>query len=194
MDGDAHALEQALSSHGGTVTQFLEAVAGEPIDAEKLRRLGLPAGASDPLDVPAGRPLVQRAVVLRGRRTGRRFVYAESTIAEDRLPPSVLDELEHSAAPIGRVLTRHGLPVLRRASRRPDDAARCDAPGSEASGTVAEVRPRELGSAPLRRAYAILVAGRPAIAVEEWFLPPAVDALRPRRDPTPSVATDRASG
>src|ERR1700736_6298612 len=98
------ALVAALARSGGTVTEFLEGLAGEPIDADIIARGAGPAGHDNSLGVDPDTELLRRAVVLTGRSTRRRFVYAETAIAAERLPDSVRKRLEQSRDPMGRVL------------------------------------------------------------------------------------------
>lgn len=125
-----------------------------------------PAPAANPLGLGAGEELLERAVLLRGCRSGRAYVYAESAIAPARLPPAVRRQLEQSRDPIGRVLVDHRVAVRRELLPGPATANR--------AGTSLG---RLLAGAPLSRRYRILLETGPAFAVDEWFLPPAADAL-----------------
>jgi chorismate-pyruvate lyase len=164
-------LADALARYGGTVTELVEDLVGEPIDADRLVQHDAAAGVDDPLGVGPGHPVVRRAAVLRGRRTGVGYVYAESTIAADRLPASVRHQLETTDRPIGRILVDHGL-VLARAPLSPGGG-----PQLVVDGAVA----RAVGGAIHARRYRIDVGGRPAMAICEWFLAdlaPSVSAPR----------------
>jgi chorismate-pyruvate lyase len=147
-------------AHGtGTVTELLEHLAGEPIEADILHQRGVPAGADDPLGLPAAARTMHRAVLLTGTTTGRVFVYAESVIATDRLPPAACLRLETSRDPIGRVLVDHHLDVDR-----------------QWLGTTAAVEHPDqrvaalIGGAVQSRRYRITIDHRPAMIVSEWFL------------------------
>jgi chorismate-pyruvate lyase len=167
---EAQELERALHESTGTVTEFLEALSGEPVDAYKIRQHRIAAGPTNPLGVPEGHTLTRRAVILRGRLTERPFVYAESTIAGDRLPAGVYEKLGRSNAPIGRVLIEHHVSIRREALGQP----------REAPGEVDRAIDAHIGASSFSRAYRIVVDGRPAIAIDEWFLPPTHEALRAR--------------
>ena len=106
-------LLSALQRAQGTVTEFLEDMAGEPIDADILTQNPGPAGNDNSLRIEPDAALIRRNVLLTGRTSGRRYVYAESAIAAGRLPASAQRRLESSRDPIGRVLTAHRLEVLR---------------------------------------------------------------------------------
>jgi chorismate--pyruvate lyase len=154
-------------AHGtGTVTELLEHLAGEPIDADIIHQRGGPAGVDNPLGLPVAARTMHRAVLLAGRATGRVFVYAESVIATDRLPPEACQRLEMSRDPIGRVLVDHHLDVNRQwlgttpAVEHPDQR-------------VAAL----IGAAVQSRRYCITIDHHPAMIVSEWFLRSVSDAF-----------------
>jgi|GEM_PF-1653774 len=154
----------------GTVTEFLESMAGEPIVARKLRHHHVPAKAENALGLPAGELVAARAVVLEGRLSSRAFVYAESTIACGRLPGPVCHRLTSGDDPIGRVLLEEGLSI----GREPLDRAP-EPPAGLRSGLSAL-----LAASPLVRSYRIAVARTPVIVIDEWFLPAVVHDNLPR--------------
>jgi len=161
-------LRRALEATSGTVTEFLESVAGEAVVAQRLRHRHVKAASPNALGLAAGEPVAERAVVLVGRASGRALVYAESTIACDRLPEAVCRRLTSGDDPIGRVLSEEGVAV----GREPlGPVAR--PPGGLERGLASQV-----ASSPLSRSYRLTVGGRPVIAIDEWFLP-AVVAGRP---------------
>jgi chorismate-pyruvate lyase len=166
-------LDRALQAHQGTVTEFLEVLAGESVDADKL--------APQPTDrsstVLGGAPtqvITRRTVVLRGRRTLRPLVFADSLLAVDRLPPAARSELESTNEPIGRVLALHGVAVQRR------ELPESPRPPSLSDAALAQL----VRNAPLSRSYCLLLNGDPAIEIHEWFLPAVEEALRGRLAPS----------
>lgn len=161
----------ALQRSKGTVTDFLEHLAGEPIDADILSQNTGPAGNDNSLGLESDAELVRRIVLLTGRISGRRFVYAESAIAVERLPASARRRLESSRDPIGRVLTKHRLEVRREPLAGP----------VVATGNTPRIIDL-LDRAALSRRYRITLGSDPAIVVSEWFLQ-TVPALTSR---TPS--------
>jgi chorismate-pyruvate lyase len=157
-------LAAALQRSTGTVTEFLEWIAGEPIDADvRAQRTG-PAPPDNPLDLSVGADLLHRSVLLVGRATGRAYAYAESVIAVARIPASVRWYLEQSREPIGRVLNDHGLVVRRE-----------PLPGPAAAGEPDEAVALLLPRAPITRRYRIVLGPDPAFAVDEWFLETVAD-------------------
>jgi chorismate-pyruvate lyase len=159
--GDAGTrLSVALAGFAGTVTELLEQLVGEPIDADRRVQTTVAADADNPLAVEAGAPVVRRAAVLYGRTTGRAYVYAESIIAADRLPAEVERRLATSSDPIGRLLVERGLTVARTSLGPVGPVELVADPGlAEAVGSVVHAR-----------RYRIDVAGEPLMAISEWFL------------------------
>ncbi|MEZ5399252.1 MAG: chorismate pyruvate-lyase family protein [Bryobacteraceae bacterium] len=98
--------QRVLLVTDGTLTDTVEALYGEPIGLRKVALGITPAsGGPDPLQAPAGSPIMHRKIVLYGEETGRNYVYAESALALDRLPPAFRDGLLNTDTPIGRLWT-----------------------------------------------------------------------------------------
>lgn len=159
-------LAAAVRGLPGTVTEYLEALAGEPVDAEVMSQRHARAPAENVFGLAAGAGLVRRTALLKGRSSGRAFVYAGSTMAVERLPAAVLRRLEASREPIGRVLVDQGLQLTREPVGGPPD------PSPEGARVVAA-----LGGCVLSRRYRIVVGEEIAIDVSEWFLRAAGEAL-----------------
>jgi chorismate-pyruvate lyase len=157
---DASGLRAALERSGGTVTDFLELLVGERIEAHGRHHATIGAPASSPLQVETGRPLLQRTATLRGRPSGRAYVYAASVIVTSRLPAWFAPRLESSSDPIGGMLRQAGLDITRR------ELAEADNPVA-AQVAVAECL--------LARTYRIDAGPTPLMVITEWFLP----TLRP---------------
>ncbi len=174
MTDTRRALEAELAAAAralpGTVTDYLEVLAGEPVDAEVMSRCHVGAPVDNVFGLPAGADLVRRTALLKGRGSGRAFVYAGSTLAVERLPATVLRRLEMSREPIGRVLADHGLEMAREPVGDPPT------PSPVGARVVAA-----LGGAVLSRRYRIAVGGEIAIDVSEWFLRATGDAVDGRR-------------
>ena len=162
----------ALARHPGTVTELLEQVAGEPIDADVLWQGPDRAGDDNGLGLDPDAETMRRAVLLTGRVSGRRFVYADSTIAGERLPDSARRRLETSSEPIGRILSDHHLDIWREPLPTPpgDDGHSADHPH------IATL----VASSAYARRYRLIIGATPTMIVSEWFLPPATEALASR--------------
>ena len=157
---DASGLRSALERSGGTVTDFLELLVGEVIDAQGRRHAMIPAPSANRLQLEAGRPLLQRAATLRGRTSGSSYVYAESAIVTSRLPAWFGPRLESSNDPIGRMLHEAGLAITREELAGPDSTVLPLRPGSHPPA----------GEWLLTRTYRISVGHTPLMVITEWFL------------------------
>jgi len=153
-------LEKALGGVGGTVTARLEQLVGEPIDARVGSQETVVAPPSNGLEVEAGHPLLARSATLRGRRSGRSYLYAETTLVPSRLSERFLHRLGSSRDPIGRILEEEGIAVTRAPLSGPDPSA-VSAPVW--SG-------RDIGECLLARTYRVDAAGAPVMMISEWFL------------------------
>jgi len=156
--GDQHStssadlIAAALAESRLTVTEFIEDLIGEPIVADKLGQSETSAGDENGLGVEAGHTLLRREVLLRGRRSLRPYVHAESWLVPDRLPQTLLERLELTDKPIGRVLVEEQLPYVR-----------------------VEVVPihqsdRSAYEVVYARHYRIELGNRPVMRIVEWFL------------------------
>ena len=112
--------------HSGTVTDFLEQLVGERIDAEAHHHETVSAPSPNNLGVPGGEPLLHRAATLRGRASRSPYVYAKSVIVTRRLStsptpprdrnrphrsdPRRVGDLRHPGEP-GRTPGSRGLPA-----------------------------------------------------------------------------------
>jgi chorismate lyase len=164
--GGAGSFAGTLDRHTGTVTEFLEHVAGEPVDADVLHRAHRPTDDGRVLGLGPDTPVNHRAVLLTGRASGRSFAYAESSIATGTVPPGMLARLETGRDPIGRVLTEHGLALRREPLAGPNGPR-------HAAGDVGTL----VAAAVLVRRYRILLGDVAAMVIGEWFLPDAAAAF-----------------
>lgn len=106
-------LRIALDTTSGTVTDFLESLAGERIYAHAHSNEIVQAPKENGLGLEAGHALLHREATLRGWTSGRSYVYAQSAIAVGRLPTGFYERLVTSAYPIGRILDEMEIPVTR---------------------------------------------------------------------------------
>jgi chorismate-pyruvate lyase len=149
-------LRAALDRTSGTVTDFLERLVGENIDAHTHHHDIVEAHKANALRVEEGEPLLHRAATLRGRASGCSYVYAESVIVVDRLPTGFCHQLETSTDPIGRILGEMGIAVTRQ-------------------GVGEDVVPRQngdvkVGDSLFARTYRIDSEQTPVMIINEWFL------------------------
>ena len=141
------------------MTNFLEQLVGERIDAQPHHQDIIGAPTSNDLGVAEGEPLFQRAATLRGRISGSPYVYAESVIVTSRLPTRFCLQLESSIDPIGRILDEMGIAVTRKNLVKPrgfDD--------SRPNQTM------KVGDCLLARTYRIDSEQIPVMVITECFL------------------------
>jgi chorismate-pyruvate lyase len=150
-------LRAALEGTSGTVTHFLEQLVGETIDAHTHSHDVVEAHNANGLGVEEGEPLLHRAATLRGRTSGRSYVYAESIIVVGRLPTGFGNRLETSTDPIGRILDEMGVAVTRQDVGEPDSVPRAN---SDA----------KVDDYLLARTYRIDSERTPVMTITEWFL------------------------
>ena len=168
-------LELALGRTAGTVTEFLEQLMGEPIEADERCHTTIEVDSPNSLGVSPGLPLLKRTVVLRGRRSSRPYVYAESLLVPGRLPAVFFKRLETSADPIGRILTEECIDFTR---------VGLPPPGPRPSFGVTD---DELASdrCILARRYRVDVATTPVMEIAEWFLSSLDSESLPHVNPPP---------
>jgi len=152
-------LRAALESTSGTVTDFLEQLVGESIDAQAHHHDLIGAPTANDLRVAEGEPLLQRAATLRGRISGSSYVYAESVIVLRRLPTRFCLRLESSVDPIGRILSEMGIAVTRANLVVPH--------GFDVSRSNGGMK---VGDHLLARTYRIDSGQTPMMVITEWFL------------------------
>lgn len=173
-------LQRILLTTDGTVVQLLEAWFDDPIDLAGHQQCQTPVDRTDRDLQPAGEEqILRRRVLLQGRRTGRNYIYADTAIVLDRLPPGLSDDLQTTSEPIGRLLHAHRVETLRevlRTGRRPAASLAGDF-GIDSADDL------------LYRVYRVVAGGKPIMQIAEHFpLSPLVEseheALRGRRPNT----------
>ncbi len=106
--------ERILLITDGTVTDLLEAFAGEAISVVKLSQsIGHRNGDAHALDVLEHEHVLQRTVLLRGADSGTSFLYGDSVIVPERLPPALFEGLMATGQTIGRLLATYRLETFR---------------------------------------------------------------------------------
>ena len=144
----------------GTVTKFIEAYALEPVEVVRLAQGEAHLRMADRwLDLPASAPVIRRRVMLRGRRTGRFFVWADSLIAAERLAPAMRQALEREGGGLGRILVDTGAET-RREGLWYGRERRADAPREVAAAWQGDY---------LTRSYRVLAGARPMMLITERF-------------------------
>ncbi|MEO7387028.1 MAG: chorismate pyruvate-lyase family protein [Gammaproteobacteria bacterium] len=158
--GELSPLQRALLVIDGTVTSFLSAWALEPVAVQPLgQRAAVLPDAVAWLDAPAGTPVVERQVLLRGADSQRLFAHAESLICVDRLPATLRAGLESGGLSLGQLLLMPGFE-----SRREGLWYGRERPLEMPDGVRAQTAPDFL-----TRAYRVSAASRPLMLITERF-------------------------
>ncbi|MCX7096625.1 MAG: chorismate pyruvate-lyase family protein [Methylococcales bacterium] len=101
-------LQRVILIYNGTLTKLLENLLGEQLTVVKIHEIVETTEENFPyLDLQANQPVIHRKICLQGQDTGTNWLYAESTIVLDRLPPLFRQELLESKIPIGKLWAKH---------------------------------------------------------------------------------------
>lgn len=167
-DRSLSALQRILLTTDGTVVQLLEAWFDDPISLAGHQQFTTPVGPTDgDLEPMEGETVLRRRVLLRGSRTQRNYVYADTAIVLDRLEATLRDALLSTSEPIGRLLQTYRIETMREVlhtGRRPA-AALAAAFGIDSADEL------------LFRVYRVVSGGRPIMLIAEHF--PAAPLLEP---------------
>jgi chorismate-pyruvate lyase len=92
----------------GTLTKLLENLVKEQLTVIKLHEYEeINEDAIPYLELSAKHPVIHRKICLQGQNTGINWLYAESIIVPERLPPLFRLELLESETPIGKLWSKH---------------------------------------------------------------------------------------
>ncbi len=153
-------MERALLVIDGTVTRFIEAYRMEPIEVVTLGQTEEILKKDHKwLELSQGHTVVSRRVLLKGRHSDRVYASAESLVDPKRLKEAVKDKIGDMPKGLGRMLlsgrTEQYRELLWYGKEPPTDF-----PGDM----------RTLSSEySLMRTYRIIVRGKPAMMITEWF-------------------------
>lgn len=153
---------KALLSTDGTLTLLLDAFSGESIETVLLGQYAESAdavGSRSTMSLAPNEATTRREVVLRTARSKRNLVYAESRIADARLPQKLRAPLMQGTFPIGLLMRSARIESFRELldwGIHPLDEAPCPNACFDATELV-------------YRSYHIVVAGRPLMHITEYF-------------------------
>ena len=106
--------QRILLATDGTVTEILEAHAGEAIQIVKLCQKCTESKVAVPsLDVRAQAPILIRKVILHGKSSNRNYIYAESVVVLDRLDDRIRYGLTETQKPVGQLMLEARLETFR---------------------------------------------------------------------------------
>lgn len=158
--GRLEPLERALLVIDGTLTHFLEAYRMEPIEVVNLGQTEESLDCDHEwLELARGSMVMSRRVLLKGRHSGRVYASAASLVAPERLTQALKDKMGEMPKGLGRMLL----------SGRTEQYRELLWYGKQASAELPGEMRLPLGDYCLTRTYRIVVRGRPAMLITEWF-------------------------
>lgn len=153
-------LQEILLRTDGTVTHILEACAQEPIGLVNLSQHERQCDSADPyLQLQRDEPVLVRSVLLRGMRSGRTMMYADSTMVLDRLEPSFAAAIREGNRPIGPLLAQGRAETFREILLIDEEPA----------GPIAPFFDVDPESKVFLRTYRIIAGGQPLMYITEKF-------------------------
>ncbi len=106
--------QRIILTTDGTLTEILEAYLFEPLQVVKLTEAVMPlAVAHDALSLDVGSTVIDRRICLQGKISMRNFIYAESTLALERLDETFQHELLESKVPMGKLWRQNRLETFK---------------------------------------------------------------------------------
>jgi chorismate-pyruvate lyase len=161
--------QRALVSIDGTVTKFIEAYMLEPVESVLLAQQNQPLLTDHPwLALSAPGEVIARQVLLRGQYSATVYAYAVSLLIPERLPPSLLRDLAHEPAGIGRLLLNSQIENRREILWY----------GRERIANLPEGIERCTGHEFISRTYRIIAHDQPLMLINEKFPVEEGDVIR----------------
>jgi chorismate-pyruvate lyase len=153
---------RTLIATNGTLTRILEVISNDEIVVQLIKQQIYPASAKIPefKDLATSRVL-RRRVLLSGRKSGRRFIAAESLIAIDLLPSATIEGLTETDHPIGELILANRLETFK---EEPEIWH------AEFPNWVSLADDQDTESSALARRYRIIFRGQPTFIITEYFL------------------------
>lgn len=106
--------QRILLTNNGTITDLIETYTGETIKVKKLsENITELDDELSPMLLNPGAPVIDRKILLQGGISGRNYVYAESTIALERLDDPIREELLTTKKPIGKVWLENKVEIFK---------------------------------------------------------------------------------
>jgi chorismate-pyruvate lyase len=158
--GSLNPLQRILIVTDGTLTEILEAAFFERIRLIKVAQQAISSTADHVLLMcDQGEALLERKILLQGEKSSKNYVYAESIIAVNRLPPSFRDALLHSDTPLGRLWIEHKLETFKELLKV----------RYECAGERSQFFNCDNSDMLLARTYRVSSAATPVMLISEYF-------------------------
>lgn len=152
---------RVLIATNGTLTRILSVIADEEIGVQVIEQQIHPSAPKilESEKLPSGR-ILQRHVVLKGLRSGRPYIAAETLAAIDFLPPTIVTSLVTTDRPIGELLVSSSLETLKELP----EVWMGEHPSWGLLAGHANPGPEAVG-----RRYRQFIGGQPIITISEYF-------------------------
>ena len=157
-DRKATLLQDALLKTDGTVTDLLELFTDEEIIVEKIAP-GLYSAECQRAVCGDDPGSVVRDVILRGKVTGARYIFAHSHLFPSALPPAVQARLNTTSDPIGKVLREY----------RTESFRQIEQSASVPLPTIARLLDQEQTDQMRWRRYSVISGGVAIMEITEVF-------------------------
>jgi chorismate-pyruvate lyase len=155
-------LERLLLASDGTLTDMLEALYLETVSLITLDQHIYPAPRRlDSLELDTGELVLERRILLRGARSGRSYVYANSLVAVDRLAAPIRWALLNSDTPLGKLWKQCGTELFKQVLQR----------RREPAAELVEYFDVPPESSLLVRTYRAYTGGSPVAVISEHIAP-----------------------
>ena len=106
--------QRIILTTDGTLTEILEAYLFEPLQVVKLsEEVMVQTSGHETLQLDSGSRVIDRKICLQGKISMRNFIYAESTLALDRLDETFQHELLESKVPMGKLWRQNRLETFK---------------------------------------------------------------------------------
>lgn len=157
---DLSTLQRILLGSDGTMTNLLEELSKEELQAHKIFE-EVSASKSDVphLSLVSGQQLWHRIITLQGKRSGIHYLYAESLIAPDNLDRDFAEKLLNTNTPIGKIWDLFKVETYKSLVSW----------GEERAGDVAKYFKIPSDQLLLYRTYRVFSQKRPVMQVTEKF-------------------------
>ena len=151
-------LQEVLLQTDGTVTNLLELFTGEEIYVEKVTA-GLYSSECEWPKVELEPDPIVRDVLLCGKSTGLRYIFAHTHLFPEALAPPIQRRLSETSDPIGKVLREFRLESFRQIEER----------GCRPMPVVAQMLGRASSDRMQWRRYSVISGGTTVMEITEVF-------------------------
>lgn len=152
--------QRVLLATDGTLTDILEAYLAESMRVVKLHQETESTRADiAELDLPPGRTIIRRRILLRGKWSHKNYIYAESILAPERLNEHLRTGVMSTQKPLGQLMIEAALETRR-------EILHCHLELAADLGRYFDIAK---GAQLISRTYRIFTAGKAIMLITEKF-------------------------